>query len=121
MIVLDTTVLIDLLRGYEPARSYLRSLTDRPFCSEITRIELMRGLRTGEREAAERLMRSLRWAGVDEAISRRAGVLGRTWRRSHSLAVADLVIAATADELGATLATSNLRHYPMFDHLQAPY
>jgi predicted nucleic acid-binding protein len=43
VIVLDTTVLIDLLRGHEPALAYLRSLDEVPACSEITRVELMRG------------------------------------------------------------------------------
>ena len=52
-------------------------------------------------------MRSLRSVGVDEQIAQHAGVLGRTWHRSHALSTVDLVIAATAQELGAKLATSN--------------
>ncbi|MEO8511787.1 MAG: type II toxin-antitoxin system VapC family toxin [Chloroflexota bacterium] len=121
MIVLDTTVLIDLLRGHAPARTYLTSLAETAVCSEITRVELLRGVRTSERTGAERLMRALRWIGLDEEIARRAGTLGRTWRRSHALATPDLVIAATAQELGAQLATSNVRHFPMFDGLEPPY
>ena len=66
-------------------------------------------------------MRSMRWTAVDEQIARRAGALGRTWRRSHSLATADLIIAATAAELGVELATSNTRHFPMFPGLSPPY
>ena len=121
MIVLDTTVLIDLLRGHEPALAYLRSLDEVPACSEITRVELMRGMRHRERDATEALMRAVRWIRVDEPIARRAGALGRAWRRSQLIATADLVIAATAQELGAELATSNTRHYPMFERLKAPY
>jgi predicted nucleic acid-binding protein len=121
MIVLDTTVLIDLLRGRSAALDYLRSLDDVPACSEITRVEVMRGLRHRERDATEALMRTMRWIGLDEQIARRAGALGRTWRRSHLIANADLIIAATAQELGAELATSNTRHYPMFDGLKPPY
>ena len=121
MIVLDTTVLIDLLRGHQPAATYLESLAEAPACSEVTRVELLRGIRHAEREPAERLMRALQWIGVDEQVARRAGMLGRSWRRSHALAVADLVIAATAKELGAELATSNVRHFPMFDRLEPPY
>jgi len=121
VIVLDTTVLIDVLRGHRPALDYLSSLDEPPACSEITRVEVMRGLRHPERDAAEGLMRSMRWTAVDEQIARRAGALGRTWRRSHSLATADLIIAATAAELGVELATSNTRHFPMFPGLSPPY
>ncbi len=121
MIVLDTTVLIDLLRGNAAALGYLHSLTDVPACSEVTRVELIRGLRHPEREATEQLMRTLGWISLDEQIDRRAGALGRTWRRSHLLATADLIIAATAQELGADLATSNVRHFPMFEGLAPPY
>jgi predicted nucleic acid-binding protein len=121
LIVLDTTVLIDVLRGHRPALDYLRSLAVRPVCSEVTRIEVLRGLRQRERDAGESLMRAMGWVALDEAIARRAGGLGRTWRRSHALAIADLVIGATALELGAELATSNVRHFPMFPGLAAPY
>jgi predicted nucleic acid-binding protein len=37
------------------------------------------------------------------------------------LNVPDLVIAATALELGAMLATANVRHFPMFAGLTPPY
>jgi len=86
-----------------------------------SRVEVVRGLRHRERDAAEGLMRTMRWSAVDEQIARRAGALGRTWRRSHSLATADLIIAATAQELGVALATSNVRHFPMFPGLRPPY
>ncbi len=120
--VLDTTVLIDLLRGHAPARDYLAGHERRLVCSEVTRAEIIQGLRSNERDAAERAFAVVRWVAVDESISRRAGALGRRWRRGHrSLALADLVIAATAQELGAELATSNVRHFPMFAGLRAPY
>jgi predicted nucleic acid-binding protein len=48
--------------------------------------------------------------------------MGRQWRRSHpGISTADLVIAATAQELGASLATSNVRHFPMIRRLRPPY
>jgi predicted nucleic acid-binding protein len=121
VIVLDTTVLIDVLRGHRPALAYLMALDEPPACSELSRVEVVRGLRRAEREPAEELMRTLRWIGVDEPIARRAGALGQAWRRSHALSTVDLVIAATTQELGAELATSNVRHYPMFSGLEAPY
>lgn len=54
--------------------------------------------------------------------SRHAGELGRAYRQSHpGLGVVDLVVAATALGLNAELATSNVRHFPMFVGLEAPY
>jgi hypothetical protein len=35
--------------------------------------------------------------------------------------VADLIIAATAEQLDLPLATTNLRHFPMFKGLKPPY
>ena len=69
----------------------------------------------------KRLLDALRWIPVDERVSRRAGELGRQHRRSHAIAVADLLIAATAMELDAALATANTKHFPMFPRLRPPY
>jgi predicted nucleic acid-binding protein len=121
-VLLDTTIVIDLLRGMPAARAYVTTLDEAPACSEITRVEVLRGLRSAERRPTERLFDSLRWIGVDETIARRAGEIGRTWRASHpGIATADLLIAATAEELGLQLATLNTKHFPMFRKLRAPY
>jgi predicted nucleic acid-binding protein len=121
-VVLDTTVLVDQLRGSEEAFEYLAGLEDRPICSEISRIEVVQGLRSSERRAANKLFASVAWVPVDETVARRAGELGRRWRKSHSgIGVADLAIAATAEELDAALATQNIKHFPMFKGLRAPY
>jgi predicted nucleic acid-binding protein len=119
--VVDTTVLIDALRGIEQAQTWLRSLDRRLAASEISRVEVLRGLRSSEQAHAEALFRAFVWIPVDESIARRAGSLGREWRRRRDLAVPDLLIAATALELGALLATANVRDFPMFEGLTAPY
>jgi len=120
--VLDTSVLIDLLRGSPQATAWLAGLDDVPVCSEVTRTEVMQGMRSQERRATERLFQALRWIPVDERVSRRAGELGRQLRGSHpGLSLPDLLIGASALELGAELATSNVRHFPMFEDLEAPY
>lgn len=122
MYVVDTSVLIDVLRGSPAATDWLAGLAEVPLCSEITRAEVLRGVRSPERARIERLLDALRWVPVDEATSRRAGELGRRHRRSHrTLGVADLLIAATAVLHDAQLATGNVRHYPMFPGLLPPY
>jgi len=120
--VIDTTVIIDLLRGAQPAIDWARSIERRLVASEVTRVEVLRGLRSHERASAERAFSAFRWQGIDESIARRAGEFGRRWRRSHrAIGLADLLIASTAIELDAELATSNIRHFPMFPDLALPY
>jgi predicted nucleic acid-binding protein len=122
VVLLDTSVLIDVLRGSQPAADWLRALDEVPSCSELTRAEVLRGVRSQDRSATERLLGSLRWVAVDEPISRRGGELGRRYRRSHpGLSIVDFLIAATAQLLDCELATANVRHYPMFAALAPPY
>src|SRR6266536_3492313 len=105
--VLDTTVLIDVLRGHPQAVDYLLGLEEVPVCSEVTRVEVLRGLRSAERGAAEQLFQRLRWIPLDEPTARSAGEVGRRFRRSRSgIGLADLVIAATAELVGLPLATT---------------
>jgi predicted nucleic acid-binding protein len=121
-VVLDTTVLVDHLRGSSLAGEYIAALGAQPSCSEVTRVEILRGLRSEERRGAGRLFALITWIPVDEKVARRAGELGRRWRRSHpGIGIPDLVIAATAELLEAQLVTQNLRHFPMFEGLRAPY
>jgi len=121
-VVLDTTVLIDALRADEAARSYLETLDDMPACSEVSRVEVVQGLRSDERAPAEQLFAGLVWVPVDEPVARLAGELGRRFRRSHTaIGTADLIIAATAGQLNLPLATTNVRHFPMFKGLRPPY
>ena len=120
--VLDTTVIVDALRDHQGALDFLRSGQTRFSASEVTRAETLRGLRSHERATANRFFSLIDWHPVDEPIARLAGELGRRYRRSHEgLGVADLIVAATAQHLGAPLATSNVKHFPMFPRLKAPY
>ena len=118
----DTSVVIDILRGHGPALAYARTLGELPRCSEITRVEVMRGVRSSERRMTERMFGSIVWLDVNEAIARRAGDLGRMWRRSHQgIATADLIVAGTAAEHGLDLVTLNVKHFPMVPGLTTPY
>lgn len=121
-LLLDTTVLIDHLRRDPAASRFMDGLEQRPSCSEVSRIEVMQGLRSDERGPAEALFALIAWIPLTEGIARRAGGLGRRWRASHpGIGIADLAIAATAEALAATVATRNVRHFPMFPGLRAPY
>jgi predicted nucleic acid-binding protein len=119
--VVDTTILVDLLRGLPAALETMEAL-DRPLCCEVTRVELLRGLRPAEASAAADLFDAVDWIPVDKPIARRAGELGQRYGRSHpGIGLADLIIAATAIEAAQPLATLNVRHFPMFRRLRPPY
>lgn len=46
----------------------------------------------------------------------------REYRRGHNeIGIADYLVAGTADFRGLQLATLNVRHFPMFDGLTAPF
>lgn len=54
-------------------------------------------------------------------MARRGGEYRRDYGPSHGTGLADALIAATAEAVGATLVTFNRRHYPMVARVQVPY
>lgn len=122
--LVDTSVLIDLLRGVEAARSTVleEMRNGRLHASEITRLEVLAGMRPTEEQPTRALLDTLTWHPVDSAVAERAGALGRRWLPSHrGIDGADLAIAATAELLHARLLTRNIRHFAMFENLASPY
>ena len=126
-LVLDTSVLIDHLRGRPAAATEIIpsaiSRGDELWSSYVVRAELLAGMRADEEPATRDLMRLVSWVEVDESISETAGALGRRYLRSShpGIEVADLIVAALVQELDAELRTTNLKHFPMFKGLEAPY
>ncbi|MGC1208179.1 MAG: type II toxin-antitoxin system VapC family toxin [Ornithinimicrobium sp.] len=122
--VVDTSVLIDYLRGHLGAADALESARrgDRLIASEMTRVEVLAGMRGGEERLTRALLSALEWRILDEETSEVAGELGRRWLPSHhTIDGADLVIAATTIVASARLLTRNVKHFPMFDGLRPPY
>lgn len=124
MILVDTDVLIAHLRGDEHAHGWLREArrSGPVVTSVVTVAELTGGMRSAERGAVWQLLAALRPVPVTELIAQRAGAFTREFRRSHSgIGIADYLIAATAESMGAGLATLNVRHFPMFPGLEPPF
>jgi predicted nucleic acid-binding protein len=119
-ILLDTTVLIDVLRGAPSVRARLVEIERRgdvPLACAVNVEELVRGLRPEEEDIADRLLRGLRIAPFGRLEGAQAG----RWRREYArhgvtLSQSDCLIAAAAVSAGARLATGNPRHFP-FDEL----
>lgn len=119
--LLDTTVAIDYLRGREDALAVVDA-SDELVASEITRYEVLAGMRPGEEQATEDVLALPEWVPVDEGIARRAAALAREHRATHSgIEDADYLLAATALELDARLLTTNVKHFPMLPGLAPAY
>ena len=124
-IVVDTSVLIDHLRGDERATGCLSAAVEageRLVASVLTRVEVLAGMRPDEAEATSRLLDALDWVDVDRALADEAGRLAQRFLRSHpGVDPVDYVIAATVRRVDGQLLTGNVRHFPMFPGLAPPY
>ncbi|OMH23592.1 hypothetical protein BKD30_11835 [Tersicoccus phoenicis] len=123
-VVVDTSVLVDVLRGESAAASVLRKARESGHlhASEVTRLEVLAGMRAREEDATRALFGAFVWHPVDERIAEIAGELGRRWLPGNrGIDSADLAIAATTIALDARVFTRNIKHFPMFGELSAPY
>jgi predicted nucleic acid-binding protein len=116
-LLLDTTVLIDALRG-RPAAERLRRLRELsptpPWICAVNVEEIMRGALDQERDTVGRFLAAMRLA----PLGRAEGELAGRWRRDFArkgitLSQADCLIAAAAVGVGARLASGNPKHFPM--------
>ena len=125
MKLIDTDIAIDHFHGNRAALDYFaESLAAGEVLaiSIVTLTELLAGIRPGERERTENLLRLFRVLEADETIGRHAGEYLNQFRRSHNLELGDALIAATAAKVHAELVTRNAKHYPMSDiRVYAPY
>ncbi len=115
-LLLDTTVLIDALRGRSAAERLrnLRGGAHVPLVCAVNVEELMRGAHNEEEALVKRFLSGLRLAPLGRIEGERAG----RWRRDYAsegiaLHQADCLIAAAAVSARARLATGNPRHFPM--------
>lgn len=111
--LIDTDVLIWNLRGNERAQSLLDSSPGFTI-SAVSYMELVQGLRN--KSELRTLRQALRfWRAsvlpIDTDISARAMFLVEEYTLSHSMEMADALIAASAQSSGLTLLTANDKHY----------
>jgi predicted nucleic acid-binding protein len=116
IILLDTDILINFLRGVAKAGLYLQNAASDGVlaCSALTVAEIYAGMRAHEKEKTDALLDSLDIMEVTRIIAEKAGIY-KASTRSRVLELDDCIIAATAFEAKALLATGNGKHYPMDD------
>jgi predicted nucleic acid-binding protein len=118
-VLLDTTVIIDLLRGRSDAGRRLRALraaNDTPYVCAINVDETVRGLSPREHAAARALFQGIRTIPLGVTEGWHAGEWRRNYaHRGRTLTQADCLVAAAAFTLGGRIATGNPRDFPMRD------
>lgn len=123
--LLDTTILVDVLRGNPSARTWIDSLPeDACAISVITAAELLAGCRNRtEQRAVERELELYDLLWLSEDISQVALDFYKRYHLSHNVGFLDCLIAATANANGLRLATVNLKHFAPFPRLatECPY
>lgn len=120
--LIDSCILIDVLREDEKSIRFVRQLERKPYVSVITVMELFHGARSAaEEHRIERLLGEATVLPVDERVGKHAGAFLRHFHKSHNVDFADALIAATAEHHDLELVTLNVKHFPMFPALQRPY
>jgi predicted nucleic acid-binding protein len=117
ILLLDSTVLIDVLRERKGRRELLVELVrgGHTLATSAMNIgEVYAGMRPEEEARTEAFLSGLECYPLTGSIARRAGSLKSAWaRRGTTLSLADMLVAATALEVGAELMTDNRKDFPV--------
>ena len=116
-LLLDTSILIDVLRLRNKRREWLAELVRDGHTLSTTTLniaEIYAGMRPSEEVKTEALLGGLELYELSGPSARLAGRLKNMWaRKGHTLTLADAIVAATTIERGCTLLTNNRKDFPM--------
>jgi predicted nucleic acid-binding protein len=116
-LLLDTSVLIDVLRLRNRRREWLAQLVRDGHTLSTTTLniaELYAGMRSGEEAKTEALLAGLETHELNGSDARFAGKLKSVWaRKGRTLTLEDTIVAAIAIERGCALVTDNRKDFPM--------
>ena len=119
MIVLDTNVLIEILKDNQSTIEKVQSFNCPLAISSITVMELFYGaLNKAEVKKLENFVALFEIININEAISNQSTTLIKTYAKSHNLDIPDGLIASTALVLEAPLFTYNLKDFRFIDGLE---
>lgn len=120
--LIDTCILIDFFRGNEKAAQFLEEFVRPPFLSALTVAELYAGVREGrERALLDRLMQHFPIIPLNDEAAVKGGLYRRQYGKSHGVGIVDALLAATAECKSLTLATCNVKYFPMLERICCPY
>ena len=119
MKLLDTDILIDVLRGHSPAVIWFEGLEELPSIPGFVIMELIQDAENkGRVQKALSLVDGLPvvWPSSDQCEA--ALTTFRDFHLSHGLGLLDSLIAACAIGRSATLLTFNTKHYRFLEDLR---
>lgn len=124
-LVLDSDVLIEILRGRPDAGQWLNSLGSQTVgISVLTRMEILQGARNRQ-EQTTLIAQLNRYELVllDAGDTIQALRWFETYRLSHGVGIMDCLIAASALRISKPFYTFNVKHYRAFSavNAQEPY
>lgn len=124
MIFLDSDIVIDFLRRYPPAISWLESLGDEKLSlSGYVAMALMQGCNNKiELQQIRKLIANFEVVWATAETCNQALELFAEYNLSHSLGLIDALIGQTSISLGVPLHTFNIKHYaviPMLTTVQS--
>lgn len=118
--VVDTSILIDYLRGGSKWQEFLKDLSQEVelYIPTIVIFELFSGRSTKNikaRQKVEDIIMYLRKIELNDKIATHAGELYRDIRQT--LQIPDYIIAASALQVNATVVTLNQKHFKQIPNL----
>jgi len=117
-IVLDTNILIEILKGNKTIIKKLELLSTDFVISSITVMELYYGaLNKAELFQLKKFISLFKVIEINENISSISTELIFQYAKSHNLAIPDSLIASTAISIDSELLTLNLKDFKYIDGL----
>ena len=119
MILLDTNILIEVLKNNEKIVKLLNGMQEEFAISSITQMELYYGaFNKAEIRKLEKFFANFEIIYLNEEIARVATDLIKRYAKSHNLDIPDSLIAASAIVQNCTLFTLNRRDFWYIDNIK---
>lgn len=118
MYLLDTDILIWIIRGNKKVIASIDKLTSR-FATHISTVsiaEVYKNIFSSEIIETDECIYKHSFIPLDDQIAKQSGLYWRDFNQKFkTLSITDCMIAATAKHENLTLITMNTRHFPMLD------
>ena len=119
MILLDTNILIEILKGNEKTIQKVQSTSEELAISSISVMELYYGaINKTELNKLEKFTSLFQIVQINEQISKTAVQLVKSYAKSHTLDIPDSLIASTCLMNDCLLFTYNLKDFKYIDGMK---
>ena len=118
MYLIDTDIIIWILRGNKKYEELLQGLKDKDSLSisTVTIAEIYENIYPSEIVKTEKVLNELQTWDVTPEIAKQAGLYWQEFIKSlKNLSLMDCLIASTANVNNLTLVSLNTKHFPMKD------